>query len=929
MKTDRGIQRRLLVILGLGVAAIALASTLAILALTDLGRSFRAVSQYEVPAMVAGLDLARHAATIEGRGPSLIAAENEWERYRQATLLEQDFSSLDEALKRFKHGSPRAAAAEVAEIDQQVKTIRGTLDAIKGLLSVLAERQRMQRVAIARLMKTQDGLRQAFVPTLLALSQTISTGYEDDIGQLRHIATIRDPLTQAERLLDASMNALLLAVDQRNVGDLVATRGHVERLFGQLDLVAQQVPVGLRPAFQWAIQELRQAANGTDGLIRNRIEELESRERLASLVEANRGAGAGLNFRTRRVLAIVQEDVDRANDRIDHSVASHTTAQILISLTAVLLAALVSYFFVVRDLGRNLHAVTEAMIRLANGERGVSVPATRRADELGALARAFQVFRDTAQTLERIDQELRQKSEHLLVTFENMNDGLSVFDSDGMLVTWNAKFLELYDLAPDDIGIGTTLERIVEGLAGMGVQTFDQNGHPVPVRELMKARTAKVRQYEIRTPSGRFVELRSNPTPGGFVTVHTDRTQRRSIEAQLMHAQKMEMVGQLTGGVAHDFNNILAVVTGNLHLLREQLVAAGGATERLDRAMAAVDRATMQIDRMLTFARRQTLHPQCADVNELISGMLDLVTLSVGSAVEVREDLAPDLPSLMIDVGQMENALLNLAVNARDAMGDGGTLTFSTRRVSLAKTDTGLGGPAPGDYIEVVVADTGCGMAADVLSRAVEPFFTTKERGRGNGLGLSMVYGFVKQSGGELRIGSEPGQGTRIALILPAAVEIPPEAARPALPDASTGPLATGEGEAILLVEDAPDLLEVNAALLRRWNYEVLCADRGEKALAVLAANPGIRLLLTDIGLKDGMDGTEVVRAALASRPDLAVLLTSAHSTDSLAETVTVPEVLAAWPFIGKPADPLHLNRMVRAAIDGAVQTVSTSASNT
>lgn len=931
MKTEHGIQRRLLVILGCGVLAIALASTLAILALTDLGRSFRAVSQSEVPAMVAGLDLARYAATIEGRGPSLIAAENEWERYRQATLLEQDFSSLGEALKHFKQEYPRAAASEVMEIDQQVRAIRTTLDAIKGVLTELAEILRDERVAIARLTKTQDGLRQAFVPTLLALSQTLSTGTEDDIERVRHIATIRDPLSQGERLLDATMNALLLAVDLRNVGDLVATRGHVERLFGQLDVVARQVPVGLKPAFDWAIQELRQAANGSEGLIRCRIQELEARERLASLVEANRAAGARLNFRTRRVLALVQEDVDHANERIDRSVNSHTTALILISLSAVMLASLVSYFFVVRDLGHNLHAVTEAMIRLANGERGVSVPATRRADELGALARAFSVFRDNAVTLERMDQELRQKTEHLLVTFENMNDGLSVFDSAGRLVTWNAKFLELYDLPPGDIGAGTPLEEIVARLEDKAVQTFDQNGHPISVWELLKARTAKVRLYEVRSVDGRFVELRSNPTPGGFVTVHTDRTQRRNIEAQLLHAQKMEMVGQLTGGVAHDFNNILAVVTGNLHLLREQLVAAGEATERLDRAMAAVDRATMQIDRMLTFARRQTLHPQIADVNDLIGGMLDLVTLSVGSPVDVREVLAEDLPPLMIDVGQMENALLNLAVNARDAMPNGGVLTFETRRVCLSRNDPATGVMEPGDYVEIVVADTGCGMTPEVLSRAVEPFYTTKERGRGNGLGLSMVYGFVKQSGGELRVDSRTGEGTRIALILPAAhadALADSASARPALPDASGG-AAAGRGERVLLVEDAPDLLEVNAALLRRWNYDVIAVDRGERALAALDSQPDIRLLLTDIGLKDGMDGTELVRAALAAHPGLAVLLTSAHSTESLAETVGVPEVLGNWPFIGKPADPVQLNRAVRAALDGAAQIVSTSASNT
>lgn len=911
---SRGIQRRLFVILASGVFAIGLASTLGILALTDLGRSFHDVSSSEVPAMVSGLDLARIAATIEGRGPSLIAAENEWERYRQATLLEQDFAALNGALQRFKLNSPSRAAAEVAEIDQQVVAIRGTLDEMQILLADLTRRQSAQRYALFRMMRAQDNLRQAFVPILLALSRTLSGAEETDPIRLRSITNIREPLLQSERLLDATVNALLQSVDLRGVTELVTTRGHVERLFGQLDVLSTAIPAGLRPAFQRSILELRQAANGPEGLIRVLIEELETRDRLTALVDANRAAGARLNFRTRRVLAMVQQDVDNAYERISVTVANHGTALILISLLSVVSASLVFYFFVFRDLGRNLHAVTEAMIRLAGGERGVSIPATRRTDELGALARAFVVFRETSMALDRLDQELRQKSEHLLVTFENMNDGLTVFDGTGVLLTWNVKFLELYDLPAEEIREGTRLERILELFSDAGMTGVDSNGRPIAVGELLRLRASKAQQYEILTAKGRVIELRSNPTPGGFATIHTDRTQRRSIEAQLIQAQKMEMVGQLTGGVAHDFNNILAVVTGNLHLLRERLVAEAIPTERLDRAMAAVDRATMQIDRMLTFARRQTLHPQRIDVNDLITGMIDLVSLSIGSAIEIEENLEEGLPALMIDVGQMENALLNLSVNARDAMPDGGRLSFRTRRKVIDRQGPLLGDLPSGEYVEVEVADTGCGMPPDVMAHALEPFFTTKERGRGSGLGLSMVYGFVKQSRGELRIDSRQGEGTRIVLHLPVAPA--DEEAAPSAELAAAMLPVKGGGETILLVEDAPDLQEVNAALLRRWGYTVLTADRSDRALALLGDDPDIRLLMSDIGLKDGMDGTELVKAALAIRPDLAVLLTSAHSTDSLSETVEAPEILESWPFIGKPAAPDRLIRAVRSAID-------------
>jgi len=919
MRRDQGIQRRLIYVLGIGALAIAIASTLAVLALRDLGRSFEEVSRHELPGMVAGLDLARHAAAIEGRGPSLIAAENGWERYRQAALLEQDFQSLDDELKIFKRDPPQRAAEDVAEIDRQALLIRRTLDEMKRILTTLAEFQTAQRVAGDKLSRAQDSLRQSFVPTLVALTETIDTRAVADSGQILFVNSIRDPLLQCERLLDAAYNTLLQVPDQRTVAEIIVTRGRVERLFGQLDARTDTLPAGIRDGFEAALKDLRQAAGGPDGLIGNRLGEIEARSRLASLIEINRASGARLNFRTRRVLSMVEQDVDQANARISAAVTSRTAVLTLIALAAILLASTFSYFFVVRDLGHNLHAVTEAMMRLAAGERGVAVPATRRDDELGALARAFSVFRDNAVALERIDSELRQTSEHLLFTFTHMNDGFSVFDTEARLVTSNAKFRELYDLPAALARPGTPLAAILDALAA-GTVVHDQNGREVAMAALHDEPASRPRQYELHVATGRIIELRSNPTPRGFVTVHTDRTQRRAIEAQLLQARKMEMVGQLTGGIAHDFNNILAAITGNLHLQRDALVAAGLTTERLDRAMAAVDRATLQIDRMLSYARRQTLKPEPTDVAGLIEGMLDLVTVSVGDAVEVVAQLAPDTPAVMIDVAQMENALLNLAINARDAMPAGGRLVFATRRRIVSEDDGVL---AAGDCVEVEVSDTGHGMAPEVVARATEPFFTTKARGRGGGLGLSMVYGFVKQSGGDLRIDSRPGEGTRVSLFLPAA-RVGAKAEPSLLPSpARAGPERDG---VILVVEDAPDLLEVTVASLRSSGYAIVAADGVAQALDTLAKDADIDLILTDIELKDRVDGTALAAEATARRPELAVVFTSAHSIESLEKTTSRPDLLAVWPFVGKPASRDDLDDAMRRARAG-VHSFSTSTS--
>jgi signal transduction histidine kinase len=364
--------------------------------------------------------------------------------------------------------------------------------------------------------------------------------------------------------------------------------------------------------------------------------------------------------------------------------------------------------------------------------------------------------------------------------------------------------------------------------------------------------------------------------------------EREAAEEALRQSQKMEAVGQLTGGVAHDFNNLLTVIGGNLDLLegaddpakRQRLLRA---------AQKAVDRGQQLTQHLLAFARRQPLRTAVTDINALLRAFLDLLHRAVGENVRVETDLAEDLWLCRLDPAQFEAALLNLAVNARDAMPEGGTITISTRNVAEG---TGAATSAAPPGVVVVMADTGTGMPSELVGRVFEPFFTTKETGKGSGLGLSQVYGFIKQSGGEVRIESEPGRGTRVSLRLPRTTEAPvPSAAPPGVPMASI------DGRTILVVEDNDDVLEVAVAMLADLGYGVLTARNAAEATALLEGGALVDVLFTDVVMPGGASGIDLARRARETYPELKVLLTSGYA----AQLAAVDNVGPGFAVIGKP----------------------------
>ena len=359
-----------------------------------------------------------------------------------------------------------------------------------------------------------------------------------------------------------------------------------------------------------------------------------------------------------------------------------------------------------------------------------------------------------------------------------------------------------------------------------------------------------------------------------FVAVKEDITERREMEEQLRQSQKMQAVGQLTGGIAHDFNNLLAIVMGNLQLLEERVSGDAKAREYLDDALWSAKRGGELTHRLLAFARKQPLKPAVIDLNEVVRGMTELLRRTLGASIRIEESLAPNLWKAFADRGELESALVNLAVNARDAMRSAGTLTLETRNAVLDEDYAEqYEEVTPGEYVLLAVADTGTGMPPEIMQRVFEPFFTTKEVGQGSGLGLSMVYGFVKQSGGHVSIYSRVGQGTSVKLYLPRAPSSPVGREEDS-PDVFPEDLGN---KVVLVVEDEAKLRKVAVKMLDRLGLQSLQAETAKDALELLA-DTHVDVLFTDIELPGGMNGTELAEAAHKLYPELKVLFTTGYA---------------------------------------------------
>ncbi|WP_324749140.1 ATP-binding protein [Sphingomonas sp. LY54] len=394
--------------------------------------------------------------------------------------------------------------------------------------------------------------------------------------------------------------------------------------------------------------------------------------------------------------------------------------------------------------------------------------------------------------------------------------------------------------------------------------------------------------------------------------------ERMRAEEALRQSQKMEAIGQLTGGVAHDFNNLLTLVIGGLDLIDRQLPSqpAGPGTDRIrrarDTAMEGARRAAKLTQHLLAFARRQPLQPRVLEVNRLVAEISDMLRRTIGEQVALEAVLGAGLWSVEADPMQLENAILNLAVNARDAMPEGGKLTIETHNANLddayvAGIPEGL---PPGQYVLIAVSDTGSGMGEETRQKVFEPFFTTKEAGKGTGLGLSQVYGFVRQSGGHVRIYSELSVGTCVKIYLPrTGLE-----AVPAEANVRQDPAAFSGDETILVVEDQEELRKYIVGILSELGYQVVGSATGSDALKVIAERPDLDLLLTDVVLPGGMNGRELSVHALRLRPDLKLLFMTGYTQNAIVHDGRLDADVA---LISKPFTFDQLAAKVRAQLDG------------
>jgi signal transduction histidine kinase/ActR/RegA family two-component response regulator len=375
------------------------------------------------------------------------------------------------------------------------------------------------------------------------------------------------------------------------------------------------------------------------------------------------------------------------------------------------------------------------------------------------------------------------------------------------------------------------------------------------------------------------VQARTRELAAALEQLQKESAERERAEDQLRHSLKMEAVGQLTGGIAHDFNNMLTGVLGALDLIKLRAKGRLDGLERyMDAAQVSAQRAAALTQRLLAFSRRQSLESRPMSVNQLIIALHDLLRRSIAEQITLQLDLAEDLPWAIADANQLENAILNLVINARDAMPAGGHITIVTHAITVASPSENPDALAPGHYVCIEVKDTGSGIPARLMDKVLEPFFTTKPQGQGTGLGLSMVYGFARQSKGRLHIDSLPEKGTTVSICLPAAQS------EPAIPAAEPRELMEGAGQTILLVEDDDSVRLFNQEALEELGYQVRVARDGQEALVLLEQMPHLDLLVTDVGLP-GMNGRQLAEVIQQLRPRLPVLFLTGYAEGAMSRT--------------------------------------------
>ncbi|AWX99433.1 hybrid sensor histidine kinase/response regulator [Marinomonas primoryensis] len=647
-----------------------------------------------------------------------------------------------------------------------------------------------------------------------------------------------------------------------------------------------------------------QVSSITDDLLMAHRRLTQIQERKNYLLISIRAKSEQLSQQVSNFVGGLQKKVSRQRQEVSALVTRGQNW--IIGISVFLLLGLTRLYLYSQRMTKDLGVVTNDMEQLSLGRVDSKRTAIRRHDEIGTLADTFEVFRRDALRRLEVTAELSEQKRLLETIFDNMNDGLSVFSAKGTLVAWNSGYQKLFDLSDDDLSVGMSIDEVQHLINRGQHKNLNLENQQVHMDEVNVTRHLRFQSFERHFDSGKIVEFRSKPMPeGGFVTLYTDLTERKSVESQLRQAQKMEMLGQLTGGVAHDFNNLLAAIMGNLQMLSDSRPQTSDQARYIERALVVSEKSSNLVQRLLAFSRRQQLFPVTVGVDDLIEGMLDLVEYSVGTHIHVESDLqCPNIMSL-IDPSQLENALLNLSLNSASAMPDGGRLSFSTTLCTLPDSEV----PA----IRIQVEDSGEGISEGVIGRIFEPFFTTKPVGKGSGLGLSMIYGFVKQSGGEIKVTSGKGKWTRVCLFLPQQI-VPTEVLSddkkiPQDNETQQETILLPERSVVWLVEDDEEVCRVMREQLEKMGFMVQHFDRAEAVIDALKSALIPDAIVSDVNLAGTMSGVELAHSIRVDASGFRgpILLMSGLPKDELKQKYQLKEKDL---FISKPFTIKALSRI-------------------
>lgn len=809
---------------GLAIALIVLAAV-AMVALFNARTAVRGFDERILPSVAKSLALSERVTDLAAAAP-YVAEINDLPH------LEREQSAL-----RQRQQELRALAAQLPPDSGSATGVTKVLSAMQATLDDLIE------------FKRQDlGLRKEGRERIQALDELES--------RVLHL-----PAPQ-RREADHLLQMLRVALYAHNVTDLV----DAEQVYrAQLQTAPmQRIDAGMRA----------QIATEADNIFALRKQHLSLRDRKNVLLNAMRLLSEEVTRSVDRHVATLSAEVSS----LDHSVGLIVGSGLIAVVVALLVAAaaLALGFWSLQESLGDLTRVTAAITELSHGNATAPPDVTDsiapRDNEVGALIHAFNVFRANTLSMRRMSADISEQRRLLRTVLDSIDDGLGAFDAEGRLVAWNPRFAALLHLPSQTVHTGATLDALRDALPPLA------GGRPAV--ELLGAPDAPRQREDHLLDNGQVLAVRNHPMPaGGFVALYSDQSESRALERQVRQTQKMEVLGQLTGGVAHDFNNLLAAVFSNLQLLQSRDDLSPDMRRIVDRAFRASERGAVLTTRLLAFARRQALRAEVLDVDQMLTGLQDLVAYSLGKDIRVELDLQSRGACVLVDGGQLENAILNLALNGGAAMPRGGVLTLHS---ALCPAAPGAAANGPqGGTVEIRISDTGSGMPPHVQERIFEPFFSTK-RNDGSGLGLSIVYGFLKQSGGDIRVQSAVGQGTAFTLTLPKAPAHSAPAAAPVRPTLSFAQMR------VLLVDDDTDVRDATFEFLKGQGAHVRAVASSREAAAALDTQ-GFDLVLSDVGLGPGGDGLQLARDVHRLYPDTAVVLISGLPTDLLARRYAVP----------------------------------------